>query len=112
MSCWPSSVLYDPIYAIQGTTAHLTTADGIEADIVTLDKSTGVALGTEVGVQTIVPAAVVRMEELATFNLTPDDVDDASLLLNGQDWKIDAHQSHPGPVGELTGELWLILRKA
>lgn len=109
------ATLYNPIYTALGVPAHIepsSTAD--PADVTALDKTAGIAVTMSGGLEleTIVPAAVVRMVELATVGLTREDLDDGTIALNGKTWRIKATRPRPSPKGEADGELLLLLTEA
>lgn len=119
-----SSILLDPIYGdpFISVAAMLTSnsSAGI-APLRAIDKTAGAtvnetARGAGYGLQTIRPGATVRARELTDNSLTPSDLDGGSIELNtgtpdAKTWKIDSHQLMPGPQGELSGEILLILRQ-
>lgn len=104
--------LYDPVYAVLGVDATLTPDGGTAIGIVAIDKSAGVALPGDSEVETLVPAAVVRMAELAGNEVTAADTKGAALVMNGKNWTVDACRPKPSPNGEADGELYLILSEA
>lgn len=79
-----------------------------------IDKTAGIVVGDagDVGVQTVKPAAVIRASDLAALGVTPAELDSAMLALNGKTWRIEAHRMQPGPGGEASGEILLLLSEA
>lgn len=108
------ATLYDPIYAAIGVDATLTPAVGDPVVIVVIDKSAGVEIPTKADseMQTMLPAAIVRMVEITAAGLSRAAVKDAALLMNGKNWVVDSSLPKPSPAGELDGELYLILSEA
>lgn len=118
MTVWRDlyTALYDePLF---GKAAVLTVAEGHPpVSLTVIDRTAGmvvsdersIAFASNVEVQTVLPAALVRMEELAEHEIEAADVDGGTLALNGKVWRIEAHRPKPSPDGESTGELVLIL---
>ena len=104
------ATLYGPVYDVLGVPALLRLAGGAAFAVTSLDKTAGVAVGGAVDVQTVVPAAVVRVTELAAKGVTPAQVDDGQITLNGVTWVIEAHKPAPSPNGEADGEVYLLLK--
>lgn len=108
---WQAS-LYDPIYDRLGVEGSITPiATGIAVDVVVRPELKGVAVTLgPVDVQTLLPAARVRMYELTGSGLSEDDLDDGILTFAGKSWKIKSHKLSPNPDGgELRGEVYLFL---
>jgi hypothetical protein len=100
----------DAAYTLHGVEAQLDTAT--EPVIVTvIDKTDGVALGNEAEVQTVVPAATVRVAELAEHDIAREDLRNVGITFNGQSWTIKAARPRPTPTGESKAELLLILER-
>ncbi|MET4240312.1 hypothetical protein [Bradyrhizobium sp. RT10b] len=105
------AALLNPIYMTVGVACTLTIGANSH-DVTALDKTVGTLLTfTNGGIETVVPAAVVRMRELAALGIAPDDVDGATLALNGLTWTVNAHEMKPSPKGEADGEVYLLLKK-
>lgn len=69
-------------------------------------------LANGVGVNTIVPAILVRVSELTTRGVTDfATLVDTTATFNGGTWLIINYRSSPQPGGERAGELRLFLRK-
>jgi len=103
-------LLYGPIYATLGVEAVLIMADGEPPVVLTIKpRLEGIAVGDQVGIETIRPAAFVRRSELADNDLCPADLDGGRLELDGKCWTITAHQPQPSGNGESDGEELLIL---
>jgi hypothetical protein len=105
------SLLFNPIYGIQGVPAAIFLADGTLVDGITaLDKTAGIDVGGgDVQVQTLAPAACVRVSELTAKGVALDDLIKARLLMNGNEWRVVSHRAQPSPKGERDGEVYLIL---
>lgn len=105
------ALLFDPIYSIQGVPAALLLANGTLLDSLTaLDKTAGIDVGGgDVQVQTIAPAAVLRVAELTARGVALDDLIKAKLLMNGNEWRVNSHRPKPSPKGQRDGEVYLIL---
>lgn len=116
-----AALLDGPIYKTIGKTATLTPASSPGAvDIVAIDLTKGQSVVHGGGafqrrhtaaIQTVVPAAKVRLSELTAKGLTQDDVRQAKLVLNGYAWKVHSIEPQPSPEGEDSGELLLLLQK-
>lgn len=105
------SALYAPVYATWGVPAVLTLAPGT-FDIAAIDHSEGRAVGTPVLVEITEPHARVLAGDVADLGLTPEQLDDGRILLNGKSWRITSHRPKPSPYGELDGEIFLLLEQA
>jgi hypothetical protein len=104
------SIMLDPQYTIHGVEAVLTVACGHPAkDVTVLDKSAGIALGENVEVQTMKPAACIRVAELAEHDIARADLPGGTIEFNDKVWKIEATMPRVTPTGEATGELLLLL---
>ncbi len=107
-----NSVLFDPIYAIQGVPATLRLDDwGEDISVTAIDKTSGVAVSVsgDPEIQTIRPAAAIRVAELTAAGVTRADIDTGTIEMNGTVWRLEATLPRPTPNGEDDGELWLIL---
>lgn len=107
------SILFGPLYDIHGVPAQLILSDGTPFDsLVAIDKTSGIdtSFGGDVGnVQTIQPAAVLRVQEMLTRGLRPEETPEATLTLNGSKWRVVSYKARPTPNGESDGEVYLIL---
>ena len=107
------ATLYGPVYAQLGVSATLTLeGGGTPFPFVVLDKTSGVDIsfgGGEGGVQTIAPAAVVRVPELRESGIKPNDLVEAVLAMNGYTWRVKSFKLRPSPNGEDDGEAYLLL---
>lgn len=99
----------NPNYAIHGVDAVLDLNSDGTFDVVVIDETSGVSVGQTVQVQTIVPAASIRMTELAALNLTPQDLLGALITFNGTTWRSNDNRPKPNLGGEPAGELYLFL---
>lgn len=100
--------LYDPIFATLGVPAVLTMPDttGEALDLIVIDKTAGTNVGT-VEMPTVLPAAAVRAIDLAGIDL--EDVENATLALNGRTWRVKSYRLAPSPKGEADGQVYLVL---
>jgi len=109
-------VMLDPIYDVIGVEAQIVTAPGVPLETVTvIDKTDGIdaaLVGGDISVQSIVPAAAVRVRELAEKDIDLADLLDGAITFNGATWTIKSHRPKPTPGGEADGELYLILEKS
>lgn len=104
--------LYDPIYDVLGVPAMLEPKSGFTSvvDLTVIDKTAGVEVTEgKIGIQSIYPAAVVRMAELAANGVALGDLDQTPIAFNGRAWRIRSHRAVPSPHGEGDGERLLIL---
>ena len=106
-----TTILYDPLYASFGTDAVIRCLYSDAFPIRAIDCTSGIEVteGSGIEVKTIRPAAIVRMRELTDLGLARDDLEDATLELNGKLWRVKATMPKPAPTGEADGELYLIL---
>lgn len=88
---------------------------GTFEDLTALDKTSGVDIGAVPGqrdrpvVQTIKPAAVLRMVELIAASISLASLAGASLEMNEFAWRVVSYRLRPSPKGENDGEVFLIL---
>lgn len=107
------AIMLDPQYTIHGVDAEVTVACGDPTYAITvIDKTSGVEIGDDGNVLTILPAACVRISELDEKGIQRRDLADASISFNDSDWTIKATRPRPTPTGEAGGELLLLLEKA
>lgn len=105
------ALMLDPIYDELGVEASLEASGTVT--ITVLDETKGVILegqNSRLQMATSKPAACVRLSELGEKNIAREDLKDAAISFNGNDWKIVATQPKPLPSG--AGELYLILQSA
>lgn len=101
---------YDNLHDTIGVEATLTPITSGEAFTITvIDKSAGAEVSEGVSVYTVRPAADVRRKELDDNALTREDLNGATLVMNGRTYKVETHQLRPSPVGESPGEVRLVL---
>ena len=62
-----------------------------------------------IDVRSIRPAAVLRLRELTELGLSRKDLEDATLDLNGNLWRVKATMPKPAATGEADVELYLFL---
>lgn len=106
------ALLLDPIYSIQGVEATLTLESSSEITLTVIDKTAGVDVGDGAEVQTLLPAAVVRVVELTTAGVDRTRLRGALLDFNGGNWEIKSYRPKPTLNGEADGELYLFLEEA
>jgi len=105
-----SEVLLSPIYAALGSTCTFVLADMSNIELTVIDKTAGIEIAEgSIDLQTVKPAAAIRMVDLAALNKQPKDLIDASLDLNGSSWQVSSYLPKPSPNGEADGELYLLL---
>lgn len=108
------ATLYDPIYSVQGVDATLTLEGALAplTGLTVLDKTGGVDVGSnEMNVQTILPAAVLRVVELTARGVDVDSLPRAVLEFNDSTWRVKSYRPKPSPKGERDGEVYLILEQ-
>lgn len=108
------SLLYDAKQTVLGVSAVLQPNDfSASHDCSVIDKTGGVTVGGDEGegiVQySIVPAAIIRAQEVDDLGLTRSDLDGGRLTMNSKTWRISSHASKPSPAGELAGDYVLYL---
>jgi hypothetical protein len=103
---------YAPLYAAFGVSAVLDLGTSGTFTLTVIDKTEGVMIeeGNNISIATVKPAAMVRMSELVSNNLTRAGLKQAPISFNGKSWVIVATQPKPNPAGD--GELYLILQAA
>jgi hypothetical protein len=107
------TVNLDAIYTTIGVEAFLVSAP---ADVFTVvDKTAGIEVpmaGGQAQMPTIIPAAAVRVYELAEYGITdPRTLINSMITFNDVTWKIINVAPKPTPSGEASGEVYLHLRK-
>ena len=115
MTRWSDSL--DQIYFDFAVAAILTPGTGTGADavaVMAIDKTDGLEITTTLdafqgGVNTIRPAACIRMVQLTEAGIAHADLDGGSLALTDKTWRIHSHLLRPTPDGELKGEVILFL---
>ena len=111
MTIW--SDMLDRIYESEiGVSATLTAGTGTGAtglSVTAIDKTSGLEISDEENLQTIRPAASVRMAELTAAGIVHSELDGGSLAISGKTWRIHSHFLTPTPDGELKGQVVLLL---
>lgn len=99
------------LYSVLGSAATLVDVDGESFALTVIDKTSGVEVefGGDVAVATIKPACVVRSSELSTQGVDSSKMKGGQITFNGATWKIENKMPRPGPSGESTGEVMLLL---
>jgi hypothetical protein len=103
-------MLYAPVYAALGVAAEMT-VEGDETlyEFVVLDKTGGVEITLQGAETTLSPAVVMRRADLEEVELSPADLRNALIEVNGVSWKVISYYNKPSPMGQLDGEIYLIL---
>jgi hypothetical protein len=109
ITSWQESLnsIYDSEIAVDAT---LQIGDDDPIAVRAMDKTEGVIVGEDQGVQTISPVAVLRMSTVTAAGLTAEDLDGGTLTIDGKAWTVNAHRYKPTPEGETKGELVLLLK--
>ncbi len=105
----------DAIYSVLAPTTSVLTPNSSAGpqDVHAIDKTAGVEVGGgEITVASIAPACDVRVTELASVGLAREDLDQGTIELNGNLWRIISTLPRPGINGEASGEVRLILQAA
>ena len=106
---WQAS-MYDPVYSVLGVAATVASAGGQSATVTAVDKTAGILIpDARTQIDTIRPVALVRTRELETAGILVTDLPEGTIALNGGTWRIKSYQPRPSPMGELDGEIMLIL---
>ena len=101
-------------HAILGVPAVLRIDDWAEdISLTAIDRTSGISVGdiSDTGVETLQPAAAVRVKDLNAAGLNVDDIATGTIEMNGTLWRIIAPAPRPAPTGEGEGELLLLLIK-
>lgn len=93
-----------------GVDATFTPSGGAPVSLRALDLTKGVDASKAGDLQTVAPAARIRMTELASAGITRSELRGGALLLNGTTWKVVSHKLRPLFKGESEGEVELTLR--
>ena len=110
-----TDVLYGPLYSAFGVNCTYLLAPplNVPIDIVTIDKTSGVEVAEgNIEIQTVRPAAIIRLADLTALGYVPEDLLDAVCSLNGVSWEVKSYFPKPSPNGEQDGELYLLLTEA
>lgn len=102
---------YSTLYSAFGVSATLTAGSGPAITVTVNDLTKGIDIPDPAnpGVKTLRPVARVRRSELDDKGVDRNDLDNASLELNGNSWTVLAWGPRPSPNGEADGEIELIL---
>lgn len=105
-----------PIYTLMGVTTQFVLNDDTIIELVALDKTFGVPTidsgNPHVDTATIRPCCIIRMADLIDLSLTPTDLMEAVLDMNGTSWIVKSYFPKPSPGGQNDGELYIILMEA
>lgn len=112
-----AALLYRPIFDRLGVAAKLTVDDRSfdtmpdGSLLLALDKTTGVALAQQGGIvlETVTPIAELMVADLVALGLSRNQVDGATITLNGRTWGVISHKMNPSHSGELDGTIYLEL---
>jgi hypothetical protein len=103
------SLLLGPQYEVFGVDAVLT-VNQTEHEIRAIDMTSGIEISAgPLSMPTIRAAAFCKAADLAALELQPNELVDASLLINGTAYTIKNAAPKPGPNGKGTGEIMLTL---
>lgn len=105
------SLLYGPLYATWGVPATLTVGS-TPYPVTVIDQTAGVQLAGTTELETMRPAAAIRVSDLEAFGITAAQLDGQSISFNGNSWTIVAWRPKPSPNGEADGEYLLLLEGA
>jgi hypothetical protein len=102
--------LLDPIYERIGIAAEFLSREGYRFSFTVLDKTAGVEIaGGAVALQTLRPAACVRVTELIEKKLDRSQLKNGRLTFNGGSWNVEATRPKPKPGAR--GEVYLLLQE-
>lgn len=92
------SLRLDPIYAVYGEAVTLTLDDGNEIIVTAIDKTAGITvqLGKGFEIESVRPVACIRLAELTALEVTPAQLPNATLPLDGRVWRVEAHRVNAG----------------
>lgn len=103
--------LNSPMYAAMGVDAVLTLADNrIMPTIQVIDCTSGINVGANIDVPTILPCAAMRYSDLIAMGLNKDDIVGGTLAFNGSSWTISNVRPEPNQSGERKGEVYAELQ--
>lgn len=105
-----NSVLLGPNYELFGVDVVLTIS-GQTYPTTFIDKTAGASLGGPVEIETTRPAATARVADLILLGLTVDDLEEAAVAMNGNNWRVMSTRPVPSPNGEADGEVYMFLQK-
>lgn len=111
MTIWQDSLndIYTSDHAVDATLSAGTAGSDITMRMI--DKTLGIRVGDpdQPQVETVLPAAFVRMSELTDNGLTRADLDGSTVTIGGSDWRVKSHMLIPTPDGELRGQACIFL---
>jgi hypothetical protein len=111
VTIWSDSLdaIYASDIAVNGTLSPGTGGDDVTLRMI--DKTVGLAVGDpdEPANQTILPAAFVRLSEMAERSVTRAQIESGTVTIAGRDWRVKSTQPRPSPDGEQLGELCMFL---
>ena len=110
MTLWSDNLenIYESDIAVTATLL-VPSSGGAEFSVRLIDKTSGIEISDQQGLQTIRSAAVLRMSTLEDNSILRTDLDNGTVTINSKDWKIQSHLLKPNPDGELKGEVVLLL---
>lgn len=103
-----NAALYDPIYASLGTIAELDLGSDGTVALTVIDKGRQASM-FDPTMQTTLPCVDVRRKELAENGVDLTFLKRAQITFNGKQWTISHFEYRPGPQGEASGEVRLVL---
>jgi hypothetical protein len=103
---------YTPKYKAWGIAATLTPSGGEAKTVTVINLTKGVEVSAAGALNTIRPAADIRVPELISSGITRSQLRGAVLSISGKDWSVRDHESRPSPRGEDDGEIRLLLTTA
>lgn len=106
MTLWSENL--DNSYLAFAVDATLTVGTAV-MPIRAIDKTQGLEVSEQNNLQTIRPAACLRMSQLLELGIQHPDLVGGSLELNDKVWRIHSHLLRPTPDGELKGEVIVFL---
>ena len=105
--------IFDDLYGTFGVDlAFASPRDGSEVTLRAIDRTAGVELiDNKTMLGTIRPVAALRAASLAGLGLLASDMIGVIVTLSGASWRVKATEPKPGPYGESSGEVYLVLTK-
>jgi hypothetical protein len=105
-----SSLLFDPIYAVLGVPAMLTTTEGVVEITVIDDTKPKTTVSGELISLSVEPGAFARIPELTSKGVNRADYNGSALSFNGRMWIIRNYEPLGSPNGEDQGEVRFLLK--
>lgn len=108
MSIAYTALCLDTIYGVLSSDMALTGGTVVPV----IDKTAGIPVHDAIGIETLKPAVVVRMQSLIALSLAPADLLNAGVTVNGKSFTVISTKPSPGINGEDDGEVYLMLEEA